>query len=221
LVRFSLVFHLFSHLSVREGDDVTLPCESLRNAQSQCDETRWLFVYLDSRTTVVLVRDGQIERREISSSKSNRLSVTEKCSLVMKKVTFEDVGRYTCKHRGQDSLVELFVVISEYFHHDVFMTEQKDGDKVTLSCYVSTFYCRHKVKWLYQGQDVDKNTNLQTSQSDCQATLSFLDSHFISPSRYKLLTCEVTNDVGGKVEFSFRRQTSGEKMMSLFQTKTT
>ncbi|KAK2855927.1 hypothetical protein Q5P01_004662 [Channa striata] len=75
-----------------------------------------LFLVLMSHFTVMLVRHGQIEKTQISKSKSDRLNVTEKCSLVIKKVTEEDVGRYSCRQfdksgrkQGSDSEVHLSV----------------------------------------------------------------------------------------------------------------
>ncbi|KAG8011486.1 hypothetical protein GBF38_006303 [Nibea albiflora] len=67
------------------------------------------------------------------------------------------------------------------------------------------------VKWLYAGKDVDKdNTDLQTSQSVCSASVRLQSSHFIQSSNSDLLKCEVTD--GDRVkQFPFRLQPSGEK----------
>ncbi|KAI3363864.1 hypothetical protein L3Q82_001466 [Scortum barcoo] len=72
--------------------------------------------------------------------------------------------------------------------------------------------CRHTVKWLYEGKDVDKdNKDLQTSQTGCYTTVSFLTSHHIYTSRLNLFTCEVTDGHTGKVQlFPFSLQSSGE-----------
>ncbi|XP_044185656.1 uncharacterized protein LOC122965568 [Thunnus albacares] len=93
------------------------------------------------------------------------------------------------------------------------MTEHKDNGKVTLSCFVSTYdACRHTVKWVYQGKDVDKdNKDLKTSQSTCSATASLLNSHFIYKSNY-FLKCNVTDLNSGKVQlYNFSPQLSSEK----------
>ena len=45
--------------------------------------------------TVALIELGQIHRD--AAAQSDRLSVTANCSLVIKKVTHEDAGRYTCR----------------------------------------------------------------------------------------------------------------------------
>ncbi|XP_038586951.1 uncharacterized protein LOC119912050 [Micropterus salmoides] len=164
--------------TVRVGDDVTLPCENVIDGQQKCEYTTWLFSGSGSRSAVELVTLGQIG--ENSKAKSDRLSVTENCSLVIKKVTVEDVGRYYCRQfksgqqQAPDSQVHLSVII---------MTERKDADEVTLNCSVLKYgqSCRHTVKWLYEGKDVDKD--MKTSQSVCYATVSFLDSHFINKSK--------------------------------------
>ncbi|XP_038586949.1 uncharacterized protein LOC119912047, partial [Micropterus salmoides] len=192
--------------TVRVGDDVTLPCENVIDSQQECEYTTWLFVGSGSRSTVELVNLGQIV--ENTKSKSDRLSVTENCSLVIKKVTVDDVGRYDCRQfiSGQqisDSHVHLSVII---------MTEEEDADKVTLWCSVSTHeqFCDHTVKWLYEGKDVDKdNKDMKTWQIDCSAAVSFLDSHFSYKSKSNL-KCEVTDGYSGKAtesssQFNFGR----------------
>uniref|UniRef100_UPI0009B3B56E uncharacterized protein LOC109953445 n=1 Tax=Monopterus albus TaxID=43700 RepID=UPI0009B3B56E len=180
-----------SFLTVRDGADVTLSCESLIDGQEKCDGTTWLFSNSRSTSAVALIELGQTGKE--AESKSDRLSVTENCSLVIKKVTAEDVGRYTCRQfdksgrqQGRDNVVDLSVVT---------MTEQKDTDKLTLLCSLWTDgRCIYTVKWLLKGNNVDKNNkDLKTSQSPCNATLTFNISHFIYSLRDKSLTCDVTN----------------------------
>ncbi|XP_075940082.1 uncharacterized protein LOC142941854 isoform X2 [Anarhichas minor] len=89
-----------------------------------CDSTEWIFDAPRRRSAVYLVRDGKIH--EEAKAKSDRLSVSEKCSLVIKNVKEEDVGRYDCRQLrsgqllGENADVFLSVVTSEYLHHDVF-----------------------------------------------------------------------------------------------------
>ncbi|XP_045898509.1 uncharacterized protein LOC123966379, partial [Micropterus dolomieu] len=194
--------------TVRVGDEVTLPCENVTDSQKRCEYTTWFFVGSGNKPAVELVTLGQIG--ENTKAKSDRLSVTENCSLVIKKVTDEDDGYYHCqqyKSRQQqapDSHVHLSVII---------MTEHQDADKVTLTCSVLKHgWCRHTVKFLYEGKDVDKdNKDMKTSQSGCSVTVSFLDSHFSNKSKSNL-KCEVTDGYSGKVQlFTFSPQSSGEK----------
>ncbi|XP_044025087.1 uncharacterized protein LOC122863063 isoform X3 [Siniperca chuatsi] len=193
--------------TVRVGDEVTLPCENVTDSQQKCDGTTWLFVGSGNTATVTLFEHGQIGER--AKAQSDRLSVTASCSLVIKKVTVEDVGRYSCRQlrsgrqQAPDSQVHLSVVT---------MTEHKDPDKVKLYCSVSTHErCGHTVKWLYAGKDVAKdNKDLVTSQSLCRASVSFLTSHYSHTSRSNFITCEVTD--GNKEQlFPFRLRPSGEK----------
>ncbi|GLD65714.1 uncharacterized protein AKAME5_003008900 [Lates japonicus] len=100
----------FSSFTVRVGHEVTLPCENVIDDQNNCDSTFWVF----SDSSVELVTHGRISATD--KSKSDRLSLTENCSLVIKKVTDEDVGRYDCQQyrpgleQGQDTLIVLSVV---------------------------------------------------------------------------------------------------------------
>ncbi|XP_051264310.1 uncharacterized protein LOC127367989 isoform X1 [Dicentrarchus labrax] len=195
------------YFTVRAGDDVTLSCENVIKDQNNCDSTTWLFSVSRSTATVELVTLGQIGKN--TNSKSDRLSVTENCSLVIKKVTVEDVGRYTCRQliseqqQGPESLVYLSVIT---------MTEHKDSDKVTLSCSVSTYErCTHTVKWLNEGQDLDKdNQVVKTSQSPCNVSVTFKTSHYIYTSNSNSLKCAVI-DGNKEQQFPFRLQPSAEK----------
>ncbi|KAM6905996.1 uncharacterized protein PEZ65_017310 isoform 3-T3 [Lycodopsis pacificus] len=194
----------FLFVTVRDGDEATLPCNSEMYGSQNCDSTAWIFDAPRSRQAVRLVRDGQID--EAAKDKSDRMSVSEKCSLVIKNVKDEDVGRYYCRQfrsgqqQGPDAPVLLSVVT---------MTEHEDGDEVTLRCSVSTYRgCDHTVKWLLQGPDVEEDDkDFNTSQSVCSASLTFLTSHFIYTSRFNSFQCEVTR--GDKVQqFSFRNSPS-------------
>ncbi|KAJ4918899.1 hypothetical protein JOQ06_027757 [Pogonophryne albipinna] len=139
-------------ITVRAGDEVTLPCYNVTHDQDNCENTIWLFS--ESTALVRGFEYGKIFNE--AKAKPDRLRVTEKCSLVIKKVTEEDALRYTCRQfnksgerQGPDYPVYLSVVI---------MTEHQDNDEVTLDCSLKTYGgCIHSVKWLLQGQDVDKD----------------------------------------------------------------
>ncbi|KAJ4920754.1 hypothetical protein JOQ06_027769 [Pogonophryne albipinna] len=186
---------------VRAGDEVTLPCDNVVHDQDECERTTWFFS--DSRSFVPLFEYGRIHKE--AKAKSDRLSVTEKCSLVIKKVTEEDAGLYSCiqirsgEEQGSDSQVLLSVVT---------MTEHQDNDEVTLNCSLKTYGgWRLTVKWLLQGQDVDKDhREIKTSQSSCSASVTFQTSLFSNTSRSELFTCEVT--AGANVQ-TFSPQSSG------------
>ncbi|XP_036942293.1 uncharacterized protein LOC119012499 isoform X2 [Acanthopagrus latus] len=193
--------NLPASFTVTVGDDVTLTCENVIKPQQQCNSTTWTFSGLGSKRTVELVELGQIGK---DVKAKDRLSVTEKCSLVIKTVTVEDVGHYICQqyeYRGApksspDSVVYLSVVS---------MTEHQNHDEVTLICSVWTYGpCKHTVKWLYEGKEVDTdNGGVTTSQSLCSASVTFQRTQ-------SLYECKVT-DGNKKQLFPFRLQSSGKK----------
>nr|XP_040016999.1 uncharacterized protein LOC120808267 isoform X12 [Gasterosteus aculeatus aculeatus] len=174
-------------LTVRDGDEVTLPCNSVTEDQNNCDSTEWFFINSKNTSAVDLVTNGQIEE---AKAESDRLSVSQNCCLVMKKVTRGDVGRYICRQfrpgrQHKDAEVYLSVV---------FMTEETNRAEVTLRCSVWTYdRCPRTVKWMNGGQDVDKDKEVKTSPSLCSASLSFKTSHFFYTSSFTSLKCEVTD----------------------------
>ncbi|XP_028461155.1 uncharacterized protein LOC114573273 isoform X2 [Perca flavescens] len=190
-------------ITVRAGDNVTLPCENVIKDQRECHSITWSFNRLPGKVAADVFVGGQIVKN--SKANSDRLTVAENCSLVIKNVTEEDVGRYHCIQPNKlPNHVDMSVVT---------MTEQKDNNNVMLNCSVSTYeWCGHSLKWLYQGRDVDKdNNNLKTSQFNCWTSVTFMTSHYIytSEGNYKLLKCNVTEAHTGKV-ITLGLQSSGE-----------
>ncbi|XP_063351907.1 uncharacterized protein LOC134643466 [Pelmatolapia mariae] len=205
---------------MKVGDDVTLPCLNVIDEQNNHDGTTWTFASRNKPTTVELITLGQIG--EEAKTKSDRLSVTANCSLLIKNLTVEDVGGYSCrqyklgKTRAEDTLVHQSLVDLAV----ITLTEHKDTDKVTLSCsVVRNGECHHTLKWLLRGQDVDKeNKEIVTSQTDCSTTVSVLKYNYLYSSRDKILKCEVTDTKSGRVQV-FSTQPSGEETaLSLYIT---
>ncbi|XP_042246091.1 uncharacterized protein LOC121882130 [Thunnus maccoyii] len=191
----------FSSVIVRDGDDATLPCESVTANQDKCDNSNWFFS--STEYSVDLVKRGQIH--ENTKVKSDRLSVTADCSLVIKKVTQEDVGHYFCRqHMSQQDADVVLSVIS--------MNKHEDSEQVTLSCSVSTYdQCRHKVKWLHEGHDVDEDVTIL--QNDCYGTVRFPTSHLNLKSTYpEIFQCKVKDGYTNKEHlFTFSPLSSGDK----------
>ncbi|XP_038587900.1 uncharacterized protein LOC119912684 [Micropterus salmoides] len=178
--------------TVKVGDEVTLPCENVINNQDKCDSTSWVVSrYIE---TTELVTHGKISKNEISKVKSDRMSVTENCSLVIKNVTDEDVGRYTCRQfnksgqqQGPDSQVHLSVIIMKHF---------QNNDQVSLYCNVFTFgECGHTVEWLYQGDENDT----ATSQGSCSDIVVFTPRLNQNSNYSELLKCNVTDNKSGQM----------------------
>ncbi|XP_025755064.1 uncharacterized protein LOC102078668 isoform X2 [Oreochromis niloticus] len=200
---------LLLSFTVRDGDKVTLPCKNVINNHHNCDTTTWLFIDSRGKAAVELVNLGQIKEK----AKSDRLSVTAECSLVIKKVTAEDVGRYTCrqfrgnpgKQQGLDAVVHLSVVI---------VTEQKKADQLTLNCSVQVYgWCKYKVKWIHNSVALDRDhSKFKTSQSSCSATVTFLKLQYsqISSSDFK---CNITTEENKKQLFTFSTRSSGAALV--------
>ncbi|XP_078130632.1 uncharacterized protein LOC144533257 [Sander vitreus] len=191
VLQFTAAAGEYKSFTVRDGDEVTLSCEHVMDDEEKCYSTIWTF---SGSNTMTLFERWQIP--EEAKVKSDRLSVTEKCSLVIKKVTEKDAGNYTCRQvrpgynqNGGDT-IDLSVVT---------MTEEKDGDAVTFNCSVSSYdRCTHTVRWLYEGKknyfEGPDDRGVTTSQSGCSATVSFPTSHFLHVSKkYELLKCKVTD----------------------------
>lgn len=102
-------------VTVREGDDATLPCEDVIAKQKKCDKTDW--ISRDSGVNTDLVTKGRI--RKNGKIQSDRLSLTRKCFLVVKKVTPVDRGVYYCQqHRpGRGTRVLLSILNGEYLRN--------------------------------------------------------------------------------------------------------
>ncbi|XP_070782393.1 uncharacterized protein, partial [Enoplosus armatus] len=161
--------------------EVTLPCENV----IKCDSTSWIVSRHTGATSRELVNLGQIIQ-----DKSNRLNVTENCSLVIKNVTVEDVGRYSCRQfrksgrqQGSDANVDLSVInVDPYLGNDT----------VTFFCTVLSYdKCEHTVEWLYEGN----KEVLEPQQFTCAATVT-LTTHPLNQDSNcnESLKCKVTED---------------------------
>ncbi|XP_044185633.1 uncharacterized protein LOC122965554 [Thunnus albacares] len=206
VLQFRAVTGQDSYITVRDGDEVTLPCKNVINDQDKCDHTTWTYSREENSPVVELIRLGQIG--EAAKAKSDRLSVTADCSLVIKKVTVDDFGRYSCiqydrsgQQQGQDAKVYLSVIN---------IHEHQDDDKVTLTCSVLKYeYCQDTVEWLYDGNREDF-TNLE--KGSCGAAVKFTASNLNQTSHYsELFKCKVTERNGGTLLCDFTPQSSCEK----------
>lgn len=104
-------------LSSKVGGEVMLPCVNGKDFHNSYNSTTWLFSGSGSNETVSLFEHGQFNGG--LRAKSHRLSVTPDYSLIIKQVTSEGDGHYTCRQfksgeQFTDSLVYMSVINSEY-----------------------------------------------------------------------------------------------------------
>ncbi|XP_069371405.1 uncharacterized protein [Paralichthys olivaceus] len=191
----------YSSVIVRAGAEVILPCEPVTEDHVNCGATIWFFRESKWTGEVNLVHDGQLDTSVISKSKADRIRLAANCSLVIREVTVEDARLYLCRKSDQTKQIQTDHV---FYLSVVTMTEQKRSDEVTLNCSVSTYKACREVKWLFMNKDVDEdNKDLNTSQSDCSATVSFSKSSFVHTTKDdNLFKCKV-NDGHKEEEFAF------------------
>ncbi|XP_058468529.1 uncharacterized protein LOC131443153 isoform X3 [Solea solea] len=176
-------------LIIKEGDEATLTCGNMKLTRDKCG---WIHTH-PGKAISELVENGKLR-----ADQSHRLSVTEHCSLVIKKVTTADRGRYDCQRIAplSDALVYLSAVK---------LTEQKDEDKVTLSCSVPG----HELNPTVNCRPVN-GTNSRGSQMECSTTFStsYLKRN---PNYRESFICEVTDGYRGDVQtFTFSSSSSVE-----------
>lgn len=136
LLQVCLILQFAEHLEVLSmtvslGHEATLPCAALRPLQDQCNGTTWLFSPPWGRS-VPLVEDGTLHGHA-----SDRLSLTGDCSLLIKKVKYEDKGRYTCRQSTQgqaDPTGQAEVDLAVYEPVEVLSMTFDIGGVATLPC---------------------------------------------------------------------------------------
>ncbi|XP_054910374.1 uncharacterized protein LOC129375367 [Poeciliopsis prolifica] len=186
--------HQVSVFVVRVGDEVTLPCKYVTDGQNKCNTTTWT---LFQSSAVTLFEDGKF-----NLTVSDRLNVSAKCSLVIKKVTMKDVGRYTCSQlTGQqrsNSPVYLSVVL---------LTEQKTNISFILSCSVMDYeFNRHTVEWLHEGEG-ETSSHSEPSPPFYRSTAVLTTSLHQNSTFFSSTKCKVTNILTKEVQlFTFSHQ---------------
>ncbi|KAM9703198.1 uncharacterized protein ACNS7B_001976 [Menidia menidia] len=83
-----------SNMDVTAGQEVTLICEGYSTLYGDCSSMIWLYSQ-NRKPAVTLYEHGRIHND--AKTKSDRLSVTASCSLVIKEVKLEDAGLYHCR----------------------------------------------------------------------------------------------------------------------------
>ncbi|KAM3590028.1 uncharacterized protein V6R79_002234 [Siganus canaliculatus] len=202
LLQFAEPTQLLLYHTVREGDQATLSCDSELKDPRDCDGTTWSFT-CSYRPEVAVVTLGQ---KVAEGMRSDRLSLTEDCCLVIKEVRAEDAGRYYCRQNGSGTEqtpcggVSLSVVSMAEWRVDV---------GVTFFCFVTTERCTQSVKLIFDRQSVDKNPTFAVSEDSCFVSVKFHKSNVVWSWR-NYFKCEVTDGVSSKL-FLYRPRRSADK----------
>lgn len=103
-------------MHVRVGDKATFPCKHAKVHRDNCYSATWMYSG-SYRSTMLLFEEGKSHHQ--AGAKSLRLRITANCSLVLKNITADDAGHYTCRlytseQQFKDYLVHLSVISSEY-----------------------------------------------------------------------------------------------------------
>nr|XP_054604150.1 uncharacterized protein LOC107377972 isoform X2 [Nothobranchius furzeri] len=192
--------------TIRAGDDIALSCENVIKDHRNCDTTTWGYGKR-GRTTQELVTLGQVKY-----SRSDPLSLAGNCSLVLRNISAEDAGSYFCSQYEREGGHQLHRDAPVYLSV-VTLREQTEQNKVTFTCSVSPYdECRHEVKWLFKGNDVEKDhPGIKTSSpSSCSAAVTFHTSTYVYSSRFKLFKCEVETENKQQL-FTFSSGPTGRK----------
>ncbi|XP_041661729.1 uncharacterized protein LOC121521665 [Cheilinus undulatus] len=173
--------------------DATLPCGSPSSSGPlQCSDISWLY-NRDPSETVMEASSGEVKQ---TSSRADRLSLDSNCSLVIKHVTAEDVGLYTCR-RGDSDPYDVNVYLSVF---TVFPTptdsDPRSPIKPRLECsllrYRSLSSCQpNSLLWVDEnGAVITDGVTESSRDADCFSDLNL--THQISNN--EKLTCQSVNE---------------------------
>uniref|UniRef100_UPI0037E76DA1 uncharacterized protein n=1 Tax=Semicossyphus pulcher TaxID=241346 RepID=UPI0037E76DA1 len=163
------------HRFHRPGQDATLPCGTQSsNISSSCSNISWLYNREAGETLTVAINRNVVE----SSPRAARLSVDTNCSLVIKRITAEDVGRYTCRLNNDvnhDRTVSLNLLTISLIPADA---DPRRGDEVTLECsllrYTRLPACQQNgLRWVDEtGTVLSEGVVKLSRQADCVSNLT-------------------------------------------------
>ncbi|XP_073348975.1 uncharacterized protein [Pagrus major] len=119
------------HLYSRAGHYAILSCGRASSSDPTCSNVTW-FYNRERSQTFTEVSKGKVQ---MSSVRAVRLSLDSSCSLIIKNITAEDAGHYTCRQGGygyhKDISIFLSVLTISPSPPDA---DPKRDDEVTLEC---------------------------------------------------------------------------------------
>ncbi|KAM9778254.1 uncharacterized protein ACBT44_000141 isoform 5-T7 [Syngnathus typhle] len=165
LLQFEVASCQATEIFLKAGDEVTLPCE-----RTSCADLEWVSGQ-DGSLTSTEVRDGRVVS---SSPRSQRLSLKADCSLLIKRVTAEDAGFFTCQQGGQYDFNFVLTVMT------VKLSSPQDSDpghvvlECSLACWPS-YNCRCRAGGLRWMNERDETLSpLRTESNHCVSFLEVL-----------------------------------------------
>ncbi|XP_070781954.1 uncharacterized protein [Enoplosus armatus] len=135
------------------GNEVILPCSRAASSDRTCSMISWLY-NRDTSKTITLLMKGNVKQEPEQAA---RLSLNTNCSLVIKDITAEDVGRYTCRQMSsRDTLTRLSVLTISPLPPAA--DPKGDGD-VTLQCSLLRYdpprICqKNSIRWVDETESV-------------------------------------------------------------------
>nr|XP_049613588.1 uncharacterized protein LOC125990439 isoform X7 [Syngnathus scovelli] len=179
LLQFEVASCQVTGFFAKAGDEVTLRCE-----RTSCAGLNWAYSP-DQSSTRSEVKDGQVLS---SSPRSQRLSLKDDCSLLIKRVTAEDAGHFRCQQGEQYGSIIVLTVMTVKPSSPQGFDPMKDGHVVlecSLACY-PTNNCRCREGGLRWMNERDETLSpLRTESNHC---VSFLKA--LAVGRESNYTCQ-------------------------------
>ncbi|XP_074541603.1 uncharacterized protein LOC141802088 [Halichoeres trimaculatus] len=155
--------------------DATLQCEGPSSSRPQgCSDVSWLYNRIRSET-IQEVKGGNFMS---GSGRGDRLTLNPDCSLVIRSITVEDVGLYTCR-RGNDDYYDVNVYLSTLtVRLDPDVSEGRTEGEVKLECTLFRYEglpgCKfNSLRWLDDsGFELTKGVQKFSRGTDCLSDLT-------------------------------------------------
>ncbi|XP_055362497.1 uncharacterized protein LOC114849245 isoform X1 [Betta splendens] len=179
------------------GDDAVLPCVSVSHLDApSCSNIIWLYKQWTEPTLQEVV-NGKVRTDSVRAA---RLDVDTTCSLIVRNITAEDAGFYTCR-QGEYSYTETFVYLSVLTISPAPPdADPKSDGNVTLLCTLfrnsRLDQCKqNSIRWLDEtGAELQELT-----QRNCVSALSV--KHQRGPNRR--LRCQYVEDQSVRIEVHY------------------
>ncbi|XP_029966129.1 uncharacterized protein LOC115401890 isoform X1 [Salarias fasciatus] len=197
----------FYDLYQRPEDDVLLPCLQVSLSETRCSGINWLYDK-DASRTFTDVRYGVVQKR---SPRAARLSLHTNCSLIIKNITAEDAGQYTCRYTWDakgDTQVFLNILTISSSSTD---TDPNKDEEVTLSCSLLKFngWCKPRsLRWVdeTEAELVGEGDGFKyEGQTNCVSYLTVK----LQTEHSRRYTCQYVDRTAVKIEAHYSTVSSG------------